>query len=381
MAVNTQSETDAHWMRAAVAMAESGLGTTAPNPSVGAVLVFDGVEIARAVTQQGGRPHAETEALRLAGEAARGATLYVTLEPCSHHGKTGPCAEAVIAAGVPRVVVGLEDPDPRVAGRGIALLRAAGIEVVVGVEAKACRWVTLGHILRVTERRPMVLLKMALRDDLSVPTGGGGRPNFVTSPEARMMGHRFRAKSDAILVGAGTVRDDDPELTVRAPGLEHRRPIRVVLDSRLDALTPATKLAQTARDVPVWVMTTSAAPYDSSIALEDLGVRVSTLYSEDGRPDFECVLRLLADAGITRLMIEGGPAIWRRVAAHDCIDEAIVFVSRPPHSAATDGGAGFDPPVTFERLTRLHLPSEMDLVEQGEIGGDTWFRFEREGTS
>ena len=380
--MSLQSDIDARWMRAAVAMAESGLGTTAPNPSVGAVLVRDGVERARAVTQPGGRPHAETEALRMAGAGARGATLYVTLEPCSHVGKTGPCAEAAVAAGVARVVVGIEDPDVRVAGRGLALLRAAGVEVVVGVEAKACRWVTLGHVLRVTERRPMVLIKMALMDDLSVPTGGGGRPNFVTSPEARAMGHLYRARSDAILVGSGTVRDDDPELTVRVPGLEHRLPIRVVLDGTLDALTPATKLARTARDVPVWVMTTAHASKDKRAALENMGVRVSVVdgVGWNSRPDVDEVVATLADQGITRLMIEGGRGMWEAFAERGCIDEAIVFVNWPPTSAGRLGRGVVDRPVKFERLTGILITPDMDLVEQGEIGGDKWFRFRRAET-
>ena len=362
-------------MRLAVEMAESGLGTTAPNPSVGAVLVRDGAEIARAVTQPGGRPHAETEVLRIAGEAARGATLYVTLEPCSHHGKTGPCAEAAIAAGVARVVVGIEDPDPRVAGRGIAMLRAAGVEVIVGVEAKACRHVTLGHILRVTERRPAVLIKMALMYDLSVPVGGGGRPNFVTSPEAREMGHYLRGHTDAIMVGSGTVRDDDPELTCRLPGYLHRSPRRIVLDGRLMALTPETKLARSAREVPVWAMIGTEAPSAKRLALQTRGVRLSVLPTVGFRPKLEEVMHLLADEGITRLMVEGGRAVWRTLASEGFVDEAMIFVQGHKRLAEfiPDG------PVTFEHLSRLDVAPIMTLVEQGEVGGDKWFRFLREG--
>ncbi len=377
--MSEQAEMDGRWMKVAVAMAASGLGTTRPNPCVGAVLVRDGVEITRAVTQAGGRPHAETEALRMAGAAARGATLYVTLEPCSHVGKTGPCAEAVIAAGVARVVVGIEDPDSRVAGHGLALLRAAGLEVEVGVEAKACRWVTLGHIRRVTERRPAVLIKMALMDDLTVPTGGGGRANFVTSPQARAMGHRYRAHSDAILVGSGTVRADDPELSCRLPGLEHRSPVRVILDGTLDALTPTTKLAGSAREIPVWVLTTGAAPQEKRAALEELGVRVFVVDGANCRPDVDEAAKVLADAGITRLMVEGGRTVWAAFAGRGLLDEAIIFVNWKPESAANWGKSVFDQPVTFERLSGLH-GTKMDLVEQSEIGGDKWFRFQRAGT-
>jgi len=372
---------DAHWMREAVRMAASGLGATAPNPSVGAVLVRDGIEIASAVTQPGGRPHAEAVALAAAGEAARGATLYVTLEPCAHHGKTPPCAEAVIAAGVARVVAGIEDPDPRVAGRGLAMLRAAGIEVLVGVEAKACRWVTLGHILRATERRPAILFKMALRADLTVPAGGDGRPSFVTSLEARAMGHAYRARSDAILVGSRTVIADDPSLTCRLPGMEHRSPRRIVLDGNLSALTPATKLARTAREVPVWVFTSAEAPHHKRAVLEDMGVRVTVLDAINSRPSIDAAVKRMADEGITRLMVEGGRAIWQAFAGRRLLDEAIVFVQWSEQLAQTWGKGSLEEPVTFERLSRFPFSPPMALVEQGTIGGDRFFCFERSGAA
>ena len=231
-------------MSVALTMARRALGTVAPNPAVGAVVADTetGELIARGMTQPGGRPHAETEALKRAGDRARGKTVYVTLEPCAHFGKTPPCADALISSGVKRVVVGIEDPDSRTAGQGIARLRAAGIEVETGLMADEARWVTLGHILRVTEQRPFVQLKLALAADGSLPRGHDGKPAWVTSPEARARGHLMRAKADAILVGSGTVRDDDPELTCRLPGLEAQSPIRVVLSRDLDVpavLTPA----------------------------------------------------------------------------------------------------------------------------------------------
>ena len=369
---------DAHWMRQAVLMAERGLGMTAPNPSVGAVLVRDGIVIARATTQPGGRPHAETVALTVAGESAQRATLYVTLEPCSHHGKTPPCAEAVISAGVARVVVGIEDPDLRVAGRGIAMLRAAGIEVEVGVEAKACRRLTLGHILRVTERRPLLLFKMALTADLTVPQSSGGRPRFVTGPEARAAGHLYRAQSDAILVGAGTVRDDDPELTCRLPGMAHRSPMRIVLDGKLDAVTPSSKLAQTARDVPVWVMTSAEAPAEARAALEAMGVRVSLLDCVDNRPSLDSAVKMMADDGITRLMVEGGRTIWQAFAGRRLLDEAIIFVNWNAGSAKHWGQDPFKPPITFERFSHFASAPTMNLVEHGAIGTDRFIHFERQ---
>ncbi len=218
-------------MRLALHVARRGLGNTAPNPAVGAVIAEPsrGEIIARGWTQPGGRPHAETEAIRRAGARARGATLYVTLEPCAHFGKTPPCANAIIEAGLARVVVGTGDPDPRTKGQGIARLQDAGIEVREGVLEAACRRMTLGHILRVTKQRPFVQLKMAFAADGAVPRGAKGKPLFVTGAEARAQGHLLRAEADAILVGAGTVIDDDPELTCRLPGLEGQSPVRVVL--------------------------------------------------------------------------------------------------------------------------------------------------------
>ena len=218
-------------MAIAARLAERGLGSTAPNPAVGAVVVepSTGIVLGRGWTQPGGRPHAEPEALARAGARAAGATLYVTLEPCSHFGKTPPCVDTIIAAGVKRVVCGIEDPDPRVAGRGIARLRDAGIEVVRGVLRERCHSITLGHILRVTERRPFVQLKMAVDAEGNVPRGGGGQPTWVTGALSRARGHLLRARADAILIGHGTLIDDNPELTCRLPGLAARSPVRVVL--------------------------------------------------------------------------------------------------------------------------------------------------------
>src|SRR5262245_11268238 len=204
-------------MEIALAVAERGLGRTAPNPSVGAVIVDEtsGEVIARGWTQPGGRPHAETEAIRTAGVRARGATMYVTLEPCSHYGKTPPCAEAIIAAGLRRTVCAILDPDPRVSGRGVRMLRAAGVVVERGVLAEQAHRITLGHILRVAERRPLIQLKMAIGADGKIPRGPGKQRVWVRGPGARAHGHLLRARADAIMVGGGTVADDDPELTCR----------------------------------------------------------------------------------------------------------------------------------------------------------------------
>lgn len=365
------SDFDRHMMAIALTMVRRGLGATAPNPAVGAVIAdaTTGEVIARGVTQPGGRPHAEAEALARAGARARGATLYVTLEPCAHHGKTPPCADAVVAAGIGRVVIGVEDPDPRTSSDGIARLRAAGVGVDVGPMADAARWVTLGHILRVTAARPFVQLKMALSADGTVPRGAGGRALFVTGPEARAQGHRLRAESDAILVGGATARDDDPELTCRLPGLAARSPVRVVLSGSLD-VSPGLKLVQTAREVPVWVFTGEDADPERVRALEDAGVRVfrasstspcgvrggptadgpdlphaisETCLRRDGggeeRLALRDVLAQLAGEGITRLLVEGGAGVWRAFAAEGLVDEVVLFQAGGTGSGAADAEA------------------------------------------
>jgi diaminohydroxyphosphoribosylaminopyrimidine deaminase/5-amino-6-(5-phosphoribosylamino)uracil reductase len=317
---------DEHMMEIALTLARRGLGTAAPNPSVGAVIADEttGEVIARGVTQPGGRPHAEVVALTRAGARARGATLYVTLEPCAHHGKTPPCADAIVEAGLRRVVVGVEDPDARTRGQGIARLRAAGLVVDIGVSADEARWATLGHILRVTAQRPFVQLKMALGRDGSVPRGAGGRAVFVTGAEARAAAHRLRASCDAILIGAGTARDDDPELTCRLPGMMARSPIRVVLSRGLD-LPLHLKLVRTAREAPVWMFTGEDIAEGRVAAVEALGVRVLRVRAEGGGLAVEDVLARLADEGITRLLVEGGPAVWRAFAEKRLADEVILF--------------------------------------------------------
>ncbi|MDE3175088.1 MAG: bifunctional diaminohydroxyphosphoribosylaminopyrimidine deaminase/5-amino-6-(5-phosphoribosylamino)uracil reductase RibD, partial [Pseudomonadota bacterium] len=250
--------TDARFMDAALALGRRHLGLTAPNPSVGALILRGDVVVGAGVTAPGGRPHAETLALAEAGEQARGATAYVTLEPCSHHGQTPPCAEALVAAGVARVVCALEDPDERVAGRGIALLRAAGIEVVVGVGAQAARRDHLGHILRVTQGRPMVTLKIARTAD-GYAAGDEHDPRLaITGEIANRRTQTFRAQHDAIMIGIGTAIAADPLLTLRQPGLD-QKPLRVVLDSRL-SLPPDSRLCATAETYPTLVVTTPFAP-------------------------------------------------------------------------------------------------------------------------
>jgi diaminohydroxyphosphoribosylaminopyrimidine deaminase / 5-amino-6-(5-phosphoribosylamino)uracil reductase len=331
----TPTPFDHHMMGVALAMARRGLGTTAPNPAVGAVLADPetGEVIARGVTAAGGRPHAETIAIARAGSRARGATLYVTLEPCSHQGRTAPCADAIVAAGIARVVCAIEDPDPRVAGRGLDRLRAAGIAVIRGVRAAEAAWLTRGHIVRVTERRPFVQLKLALAADGRVPKGGSGRPLFTTGAEARALGHLLRAQADAILVGRGTVEADDPDLTCRLPGLAGRSPRRVVL-ARDGLALGGTRLSGNIGRVPLTVFTGPDAPAATIAGMRATGAGVCASLMVGGQLWIPAILEALAADGMTRLLVEGGPAIWRAFARSGLVDEVVLFAAGGPDAAA-----------------------------------------------
>ena len=323
---------DLRFMSLALALGRRGLGNTWPNPAVGAVIVApDGVIVGRGWTQPGGRPHAETEALGRAGVAARGATLYATLEPCSHHGKTPPCADATIAAGIARVVSALEDPNPEVAGDGHARLRVAGITVDVGLCAEEARQAHAGHIRRVRDGRPHVTLKLAVSSDGKVGLAGR-RPVRITGDAAQARVHLMRAMNDAVMTGIGTALSDDPLLSCRLPGMEGRSPVRVVLDPLL-RLPLASRLAQSARKIPVWIVASVAAAHDRETALRDLGLEVLRVEGT-GRPHLTATLELLATRGITRLMIEAGPVLAAAFVAADLVDEAALF--RAPTALGSD---------------------------------------------
>ncbi len=307
-------------MRHALVLAARGLGEVAPNPAVGCVIVKDGVVVGRGRTAKGGRPHAEPQALAEAGDAARGATAYVTLEPCSHHGHTPPCVSALVAAGVARVVVAVEDPDPRVNGEGVAWLRAAGVEVTTGVCEKEAAALNAGFFLKVQTGRPLVTLKLAQSLDGKIATVTG-ESQWITSETARAYGQLLRARHDAILIGVGTALADDPSLTCRLPGLEDRSPLRVVLDTRL-RLTEWSKLAQTAQEVPTLVYTVA----DGGGALEACGVQIVRVAKDvAGRPKLETVLADLAGRGITRLLVEGGAALHAAFLNGGLADRLEVF--------------------------------------------------------
>jgi diaminohydroxyphosphoribosylaminopyrimidine deaminase / 5-amino-6-(5-phosphoribosylamino)uracil reductase len=313
--------TDIVHMRHALRLAERALGTTAPNPSVGCVIVSpEGRVVGRGWTQSGGRPHAETVALANAGPAARGATAYITLEPCSHHGKTPPCADALVAAGVARVVAGAEDPDPRVGGSGFLRLRAAGIAVDAGVLEREATEQNLGFFRRVTQNRPLVTLKIAQSLDGRTATSSG-ESRWITGEESRRFGHLLRARHDAILIGVETALADDPALTCRLPGLETRSPWRVVLDTRL-RLSDRSRLVQTAADVPTLVFTTVVP--EGPLAASGVEI-IQTSRDARGRPDVVAVLGELARRGITRLLVEGGAGVHASFLDRGLADRLEIF--------------------------------------------------------
>lgn len=327
-AAMTSATEDARLMAAALRLGRHGLGRTWPNPAVGCLVVRQGAGgvaiVGRGWTRPGGRPHAETEALKEAGPAAGGATLYVTLEPCAHDGKTAPCAEAVIAAGVARVVSALQDPDPRTAGKGHARLAAAEIALVHGVLEDRARAANIGHILRLTEGRPFVQLKLA-HSRAGFIAGPGRKPVPITGEAARGWVHRMRAEADAILVGSGTVAADDPELTCRLPGAEDRSPVRVVVDSSL-SVSPAARVVATARQVPTWLICAEDAPPERRDALAAAGAEIIAVAADaGGRVDLRAALRALAARGITRLLAEGGAEIAAGLVKADLADEIVLI--------------------------------------------------------
>lgn len=292
-------------MAAALTLARRGLGQVAPNPAVGCVLVKDGRVVGRGWTQPGGRPHAETEALGRARAAARGAVAYVSLEPCAHHGETPPCSEALIAAGVTRCVVAMKDPDPRVSGRGIAMMREAGMMVDVGLLDAEAAEINAGFLLRVLEGRPLVTFKVGSSLDGRIATHGG-QSQWITGTPARARGHLLRATHDAVVVGGGTAVVDNPRLDVRLPGLEGRAPVRVVLDSRL-RLPLTHDLVVRAKARPTWVIALAGNDPARVRAFEDQGVAVLPVAAgEGGRIDLSAAMASLGERGITRVLLEGG---------------------------------------------------------------------------
>jgi diaminohydroxyphosphoribosylaminopyrimidine deaminase / 5-amino-6-(5-phosphoribosylamino)uracil reductase len=364
---------DARFMAMALALGRRGLGRTWPNPAVGAVAVRDDgaglVVVGRGWTRPGGRPHAETEALARAGTHARGATLYVTLEPCSHHGKTSPCADAIIAAGIVRVVSAMVDPNPEVGGAGHWRMAEQGIVVEVGVGAEEAQRAHAGHIRRVRDGRPHVILKLAVSSDGKAGLAGR-RPAPITGEAVRARVHLLRATSDAVLTGIGTVLADDPMLTCRLPRMADRSPVRIVLDGQL-RLPLASKLVATAREVPLWVVTGEATPRDQEQALLERGAEVFHVAAPDGRLDLGAALKLLAGRGITRLMVEAGPILGAAFVRADLVDEAALF--RSPSPVGPDGIDALD----GLPLSTLTQTSRLQSISTEEVGVDRVEMFER----
>jgi diaminohydroxyphosphoribosylaminopyrimidine deaminase/5-amino-6-(5-phosphoribosylamino)uracil reductase len=324
-------------MQAALGLAQRSLGQVAPNPAVGCILVRPDLGdrvVGRGWTQSGGRPHAETEALRRAGELAKGATAYVTLEPCSHTGQTAPCADALINAKVKRVVIAMQDPDPRVSGRGITKLKEAGLEVKTKVLKSESELLNIGFINKIQLHIPSFSWKIATSLDGKIATASG-HSKWITEPGARQVGHLLRAKNDAIIIGIGTALVDDPDLTCRLPGCKEISPIRIVVDSQL-RLPLTHKLVISAQQFETWVFTSKNPNPEKSATLQNAGISIFKCdESLDGHLDIKKLCKKLAEKGITRVLIEGGSELSSSFLKHDLIDQ--IFWFRAPKIIGSDG--------------------------------------------
>ncbi len=356
---------DDRYMALALSLGRRGMGRVWPNPAVGCVIVKDGVIVGRGWTADGGRPHAEPQALAQAGDAAQGATAYVTLEPCSHHGQTPPCAEALIAAGIARVVVATTDPDPRVAGRGLAMLKAAGIEVTEGIRKAEADRDHAGFFSRIGRQRPFVTLKLAMTLDGRIATATG-ESKWITGPQARREVHMQRARHDAVMVGAGTVRADDPSLTVRDLGIT-RQPVRVVVSRRLDLPTDCT-LTRTANEVPVWLCHGVDAK-SRLVPWAEAGVTLLPCGVTNGQVDLASALAQLAENGLTRVFCEGGGTLAASLLHANLVDELIVF------SAGMAIGAEGTPGLATMGIDRLAEAPRFELTEVKTLGPDVMTRW------
>lgn len=354
-------------MAHALALAARGLGRTWPNPAVGCVIMREGRVLGRGWTQPGGRPHAERRALDQAGDA-HGATAYVTLEPCAHHGKTPPCAEALIAAGVARVVTALTDPDPRVSGRGHTMLRKQGIEVTENILWAEAGRLNAGFLKRVSKSLPFVSLKLATTIDGRIATESG-ESRWITGPQARRYVHSLRLSHDAVMVGAGTARADDPDLTARDIGATHQ-PLRILLDRTLSH-HPDSRLGQTARKHPVWILHAPDAPRNAQQAWVATGARLLPCPLRDGHLDLTAALHILASQGLTRILCEGGGTIAAALIAAGLVDDLIHLTAGKLVGAAGTAAIG---PLALPRLS--DAPA-FRLISQQILGPDTlthWIR-------
>lgn len=364
------TDDDVFYMRSALALARRGLGRTWPNPSVGCVIVStDGVVVGRARTADGGRPHAEVLALAQAGEAAHGGTAYVTLEPCSHYGVTPPCAAALVNAGLKRVFFGVLDPDQRVVGQGLAYMRQNGVIVETGLLAEACRRSVTGHILRKTEGRPWVTLKIASSLDARVSTETGDS-QWITGTTARDYGHIERAQHDAVMVGSGTVLTDSPRLSVRAFGMQSC-PVRIVVDTNLRSVDRIW-MPEELSTAPLWIITAADPEEDAARRMKAQGAEmIYVSRAEDGRCDLREALQALALQGLTRVLVEGGPGLVSGFVRAGMYDRLLWF--RAPCLLGAGGKTA------VEELDILTLADREGLERRGlrVLGADLLEIYER----
>lgn len=367
--MNFSSSDDQKWMRSALVMASTGDGRTAPNPAVGCILVKNNGVIGRGVTANGGRPHAETLALSDAGNAAKGATAYVTLEPCSHIGKTLPCAKALIDAGIGRVVIGCLDPDHRVAGQGIKMLKDAGISVTTGVLEKEISYQLAGYLMVRQAKRPFVTVKIASSQDGKIALKDG-TSQWITGIDARRYVHELRSRHDAIMTGMGTVRADNPMLNCRLEGITHQ-PLRVILASEAN-LDPTTKIVQSAADIPTICITgqTKGAGIDKMSSIYGLDI-ISVPRDKLGRPELTNTLSVLAKQGMTSVLVEAGGTLLASLMAQKLIDRLIWI-----RAALIIGGEGI-PAIDALELSSLDEGRGFALKHRQILGKDMMEIFER----
>ena len=356
----SQSE-DERWMQRALSLGRRHLGLTWPNPSVGCVIVKNGRLVGEAVTARGGRPHAEPQALAMAGSAAKGAAAYVTLEPCAHQGQTPPCADALVAAGVKRVVIATEDPDPRVDGRGASILKKAGIAVEMGICEDQARRDQCGFLSVVQNGRPHVTLKLAQSLDGRIATASG-ESQWITGPTARQATHLLRAQSDAILVGSGTLEADDPALTARLPGLEDRSPVRVLLSS--SGVIADTKQMLNDDGPEVWMLSPTVPSHDRV-------THIPVSVTPAGKPDLQDAMKSLARNGITRVFCEGGAGLAASLIREGLVDRLILFVA-----PIVMGGTSL-PSIADFGLAQLADAPQFKEVSSRQIGPDRMVIYEK----
>ncbi|MBR1885867.1 MAG: bifunctional diaminohydroxyphosphoribosylaminopyrimidine deaminase/5-amino-6-(5-phosphoribosylamino)uracil reductase RibD [Schwartzia sp.] len=351
-------------MREALRLAAFGHGRTSPNPMVGAVLVRDGRIVGAGWHRKAGTEHAEVHALRMAGELARGAALYVTLEPCSHTGRTGPCARALIEAGVRRVVAAMEDPNPMVSGQGFQMLRESGVEVVCGLLEAEARRLNEAFVTWVTEKRPFVTLKTAMTLDGKTVTAGG-ESQWITGEEARLRGHALRDESDAILVGIGTVLVDHPSLTTRLPAGDGKNPVRVILDSR--ARMPKGEPMFRDGAAPVWIAVTKDAPKERLERLQAEGAEV-LVAGAGPEVDLPLLLRMLGERNISSLLVEGGSTVHFSFLSAGLVDKVCAFLA-----PMLVGGKSATPAIGGDGFSRLANAVRLTGTSVEQVGDDYCF--------